>query len=73
MYILTLTIDVFGGNEIKIMTMLDAIKTWADNNYPETNHQHAQSKQSDTSVLIEKNSGWRGSAMMDHRAHNENY
>ncbi|GAA5816418.1 hypothetical protein MFLAVUS_009947 [Mucor flavus] len=65
--------DVFGGNEIKIMTMLDAIKTWADNNYPETNHHRAQSKQSDTSVLIEKNSGWRGSAMMDHRAHNESY
>lgn len=58
-------IDVFGGNEIKIMTMLDAIKTWADNNYPETKHD----KQSDTSVLIDKNSGWRGSAMMAHNGH----
>jgi hypothetical protein len=42
--------------------MLDAIKAWADINYPTVNG----TKQSDTSVLIGKNSGWRGSAMMDH-------
>lgn len=51
---------MFGGNEDKILTMLDAIKEWADANYL---------KKSDTSVLISKDSGWRGSAMMDHRPH----
>ncbi|GAN10492.1 conserved hypothetical protein [Mucor ambiguus] len=66
--------DVFGGNEEKIITMLDAIKTWADHTYP-MNTTAIKSdmmapppaKKSDTSVLIGKDSGWRGSAMMDNR------
>lgn len=71
-------IDVFGGNEVKIITMLDAIKTWADRQYPmnEPNHHEQEAvftKKSDTSVLINKNSGWRGSAMMDNRLSNESF
>lgn len=53
-------IDVFGGNEAKIITMLDAIKVWADVNYAE------KTTQLNTSAPIAKNSGWRASAMMDH-------
>jgi hypothetical protein len=63
-------LDVFGGNEMKIITMLDAIKAWADDNYPvsrASRNEMLPSKKSDTSVLIGKNSGWRGSAMMDQR------
>lgn len=65
-------LDVFGGNEEKIITMLDAIKTWADHTYPMNittikNDLVPPSKKSDTSVLIGKDSGWRGSAMMDNR------
>lgn len=41
--------------------MLDAIKAWADMNYP------AETKQLNSSVLISKNSGWRASAMMEHQ------
>ncbi|EIE76957.1 hypothetical protein RO3G_01661 [Rhizopus delemar RA 99-880] len=52
--------DVFGGNEEKIMTMLDAIKDWADANYLKPR------KKSDNSVLISEQGSWRGSAMMDH-------
>ncbi|KAG2214981.1 hypothetical protein INT46_010792 [Mucor plumbeus] len=64
--------DVFGGNEEKIITMLDAIKTWADHTYPMNttaikNDMMPPSKKSNTSVLIGKDSGWRGSAMMDNR------
>lgn len=66
--------DVFGGNEMKIITMLDAIKAWADMNYPISASLSSDilpttspNKKSDTSVLIGKNSGWRGSAMMDQR------
>jgi hypothetical protein len=51
---------VFGGNEEKIMTMLDAIKDWADANYLKPR------KKSDNSVLISEQGNWRGSAMMDH-------
>lgn len=59
--------------------MLDAIKKWADDYYPNDNntvsYQHEEreltptnfTKKSDSSVLIGKNSGWRGSAMMDQR------
>lgn len=57
-------IDVFGGNEEKIMTMLDSIKAWADVN-------HLLSKKSDTSVIISEEGSWRGSAMMDHRPQTE--
>ncbi|EIE80009.1 hypothetical protein G6F46_011652 [Rhizopus delemar] len=56
--------DVFGGNEEKIMTMLDSIKAWADVN-------HLLSKKSDTSVIISEEGSWRGSAMMDHRPQTE--
>lgn len=74
-------IDVFGGNETKIITMLDAIKTWADRQYPNNhgfdNHMNEEeavfTKKSDTSVLINKNSGWRGSAMMDNRLSDEDF
>lgn len=66
--------DVFGGNEAKIITMLDAIKVWADNNYPMNKYgtrndtpTSSSTKKSDTSVVIGKDSGWRASAMMDHR------
>ncbi|KAL7308130.1 hypothetical protein PS15m_012024 [Mucor circinelloides] len=66
--------DVFGGNEEKIITMLDAIKTWADHTYPMNTTaikndmmSPPPTKKSDTSVLIGKDSGWRGSAMMDNR------
>ncbi|KAI7889824.1 uncharacterized protein EV154DRAFT_445700 [Mucor mucedo] len=52
--------DVFGGNEAKIITMLDAIKVWADANYA------TQEPQLKTSAPIAKNSGWRASAMMEH-------
>ncbi|RCI04627.1 polar growth protein [Rhizopus stolonifer] len=52
-------IDVFGGNEEKIMTMLDAIKEWADANYTSPKKQH------NASVLISEEDAWRGSAMMD--------
>lgn len=52
--------------------MLDAIKTWADHTYPMDtttikSDMMPPSKKSDTSVLIGKDSGWRGSAMMDNR------
>jgi hypothetical protein len=51
--------------------MLDAIKVWADTNYPMNDYSMRNatptSKKSDTSVLIGKDSGWRGSAMMDNR------
>ncbi len=59
--------------------MLDAIKKWADEMYPNNTHISQQqqqqqeltsatiTKKSDSSVLIGKNSGWRGSAMMDQR------
>jgi hypothetical protein len=52
--------------------MLDAIKTWADHTYPMNttaikNDMMPSSKKSNTSVLIGKDSGWRGSAMMDNR------
>ncbi|KAI8382991.1 hypothetical protein BD560DRAFT_385732 [Blakeslea trispora] len=65
--------DVFSANESKIIVMLEAIKIWADKNYPAgangenfyADHASAQSKKSSTSVLIDENSGWRGSAMMD--------
>lgn len=65
--------DVFGGNEEKIITMLEAIKTWADHTYPmngtaiKNDVMAPPAKKSDTSVLIGKDSGWRGSAMMDNR------
>ncbi|KAI8638759.1 hypothetical protein BD408DRAFT_422512 [Parasitella parasitica] len=60
--------DVFGGNEEKIITMLDAIKAWAENTYPmNTTAISNGPKKSDTSVLIGGDSGWRGSAMMDTR------
>ncbi|KAI8075922.1 uncharacterized protein B0P05DRAFT_546934 [Gilbertella persicaria] len=68
--------DVFSGNEAKIIIMLQAIKVWADQNYPTntSSTEHYQdditmlpSKKASTSVLIDENSGWRGSAMMDQR------
>ncbi|CEP17308.1 hypothetical protein [Parasitella parasitica] len=60
--------DVFGGNEEKIITMLDAIKAWAENTYPmNTTAISNCTKKSDASVLIDEDSGWRGSAMMDTR------
>jgi hypothetical protein len=55
-------VDVFGGNEEKIMAMLDAIKDWS---------QQYTKKPSPDAVLIDKNSGWRGSAMMDHRSYSD--
>jgi hypothetical protein len=55
-------LDVFGGNEEKIMAMLDAIKDWS---------QQYTKKSSPDAVLIDKNSGWRGSAMMDHRSYSD--
>ncbi|KAI8988214.1 hypothetical protein BDF20DRAFT_311967 [Mycotypha africana] len=62
--------DVFGGNEPKIITMLEAIKSWADERYPvktSISQSSPSMKKSETSVLIDKKSGWRGSAMMDNR------
>lgn len=82
--------DVFGGNEIKIISMLDAIKKWADECYPnsaytanassahrnndfhQNNNTMTMTKKSDSSVLIGKDSGWRGSAMMDQRYRQSN-
>ena len=47
--------------------MLDTIRVWADTYYPAAKEEKAHTKKSDSSVLIGKNSGWRGSAMMDQR------
>ncbi|KAI7898455.1 uncharacterized protein BX663DRAFT_524777 [Cokeromyces recurvatus] len=52
--------DVFSGNEIKIMIMLDAIRVWA-------NEIQGQDMSKKNGVWIDKESGWRGSAMMDQR------
>ncbi|KAI8883186.1 hypothetical protein K501DRAFT_219836 [Backusella circina FSU 941] len=48
--------DIFSGNEVKIIAMLDSLKTWSE--------QYV--KKSPDAVPIDKNGGWRGSAMMDH-------
>ncbi|KAG1472815.1 hypothetical protein G6F56_001312 [Rhizopus delemar] len=53
--------DVFGGNEEKILTMLDSIRYWAESNHI------VPTKKSNTSVLISGEGSWRGSAMMDYR------
>ncbi|KAI8393937.1 uncharacterized protein BYT42DRAFT_552768 [Radiomyces spectabilis] len=54
--------DVFSGNEEKILDMVDAIKTWADG---------LSFEKKQDSVPIDKNSGWRGSAMLDQRISQE--
>ncbi|KAL0093218.1 hypothetical protein F4703DRAFT_1730435 [Phycomyces blakesleeanus] len=50
--------DVFGGNERKIMDMLDAIKLWAENN---------DFSSVATNEPAEKTPGWSESGMLDQR------
>ncbi|KAG0182149.1 polar growth protein [Apophysomyces sp. BC1034] len=54
--------DIFGGNEEKIMDMLDAIKTWAEDVDREQEEQSPVDH-----ISLDTGSDWRSSAMTDHR------